>query len=519
MYDLYRKTKQESLPGKYNRVGIPDSGVIDSTSDVDTGSNEWTVGETFYRSIWQLLPNLGKATPIRFKVVDGVLPTTTPQVEEGTTYYIARANNATFEVSMYTTEGEAVLQTGRIAITATTTGTFKLTQEGVSLEDAFQGHLHPKDISTAPGSESTFAQGGPFAGPSDENYEEEPIAFEGNGDPRSINETRPVTNILFAYMKAEHVTSSGEPVSALIWKSGWISNDSWTNAYLVHDTDLDFEDGSDLHIELWFKDPANPSRITKPYTLNKHNTDGALGIRVYPELNRVMLSSYSTGFYITSPISSNPLLLTTQTYEYNLVVSKPNLINTVFDVGNISPTYELTSANVIKTLPEINGVSQILTWYWENGDGTYKVTPSVTDGATINGRPAADWIGEGKGHMTVESDGVSNWRVREYEDSYEGSNEYWRKYTNGTKEYFYEDTTIRVTNVVNGNVFGVNLNYVYGTLFTSIRSVIPSARFGNRRVWGAGPNNITNLGFEYLLMGTTIAASGYPSYTVIGGWL
>ena len=76
-------------------------------------------------------------------------------------------------------------------------------------------------------------------------------------------------------------------------------------------------------------------------------------------------------------------------------------------------TYDLTSANATKTLPEITGLPQRVSWYWENGDGTYKVTPAVTDGATIGGIAAALWLGEGEGRVVIESDGT-NWQVREY---------------------------------------------------------------------------------------------------------
>ena len=47
----------------------------------------------------------------------------------------------------------------------------------------------------------------------------------GYGTPRTSNETRPKTAIMFKYIKAEYVTTAGEPISALRYIEEVATND------------------------------------------------------------------------------------------------------------------------------------------------------------------------------------------------------------------------------------------------------------------------------------------------------
>ncbi len=89
--------------------------------------------------------------------------------------------------------------------------------------------------------------------------------------------------------------------------------------------------------------------------------------------------------------------------------------NTVFNKQQLAITNDLTSDNITHTLPAITGLPQMESIYWTDG-GTYKLTLAVSDSETVGGIAAGTWLGEGEGHMVVESDGT-NWQVREYEDN------------------------------------------------------------------------------------------------------
>jgi len=114
--------------------------------------------------------------------------------------------------------------------------------------------------------------------------------------------------------------------------------------------------------------------------------------------------------------------------DKNIIISDfLNFIKPVVSIDSIA------SANVIKTLPEISGLPQEISYFWTGGAGTYKLTLAVTDGATIGGLAAAIWEGEGEGSISLVSDGT-NWQVKHYEDSGKDTDEGWRKDKSGVLE-------------------------------------------------------------------------------------
>lgn len=235
-------------------------------------------------------------------------------------------------------------------------------------------------------------------------------------------------------IKAEHVTSSGETVSALRSDTGWINGvTTWqSSGFSINVTQLNITDISEVEVHFYFRVLGS---IEAQDVLNANLMDdsagGDFGVQSFLVGNNINIKVGTDGFLRMTSINSINWTTDGVNGDYRIVVTKPNLVNTAFDVANLSPTYDISAVDVTKNLTVITGLPQVLTWYWIDGDATFKVTPTTSDGATINGRPASDWVGEGTGHMTVESDGSSNWRVREYEDKGTNVNGTWTKLLNG----------------------------------------------------------------------------------------
>ncbi len=115
--------------------------------------------------------------------------------------------------------------------------------------------------------------------------------------------------------------------------------------------------------------------------------------------------------------------------------------NTVFNKQQLAITNDLTSDNITHTLPAVTGLPQTESIYWTNG-GTYKLTLAVSDSETVGGISAGTWLGEGEGHMVVESDGT-NWQVREYKDyGNHATNGAWYKYISGEMKCYIDDISV-----------------------------------------------------------------------------
>ena len=140
---------------------------------------------------------------------------------------------------------------------------------------------------------------------------------------------------------------------------------------------------------------------------------------------------------------------------------------------SIPIVHNISAANQTVTLPAITGLKQRFEWFWTGGTGSFVATPTVTDGATINGIAAALWLGEGTGHAVIVSDGT-NWQVEVYEDS--GSD--WNKYSNGILENRETITLSYLATTVLETDWTYPHAYVTGTkpsiLFTAYRASPPT---------------------------------------------
>ena len=111
------------------------------------------------------------------------------------------------------------------------------------------------------------------------------------------------------------------------------------------------------------------------------------------------------------------------------------------EVNGIPVVYDISSVNTLIPPPTITGHAQKYTYFWTGGDGSN--TFKFVTGTTIGGIDSALWVGEGEGHITIESDGT-NYQVREYDDYYNSSNAYWKKDINGVLEQW--ENAIAISN-------------------------------------------------------------------------
>ena len=183
-------------PSAYGRVGIPDISFTESS----VSSNLLTYSTpTGFRG----------GTVFRYEILTG---TTIVNLVDGTEYFLRRVSSTT--VSIHTTEANAIANTSPIAISGGS-GTFRLTQEGISLDDRFQGWQSKivsgvttyYGVGRAPGNTNS---GGALAGHIVSDYvnvaQGSPLMIQAgddgtNGTPRTTNETRPRTFYEFSYIR------------------------------------------------------------------------------------------------------------------------------------------------------------------------------------------------------------------------------------------------------------------------------------------------------------------------------
>jgi hypothetical protein len=295
---------------------------VDTANDIVTitkGNGE-TVGST-----------LRNGTPVRF--IGSDLPA---GITAYTTYYITwDAGNSGWK--LYTTEADAVGDTGsnQVTLTDAGTGTQIATQYGINLDDAMQRHLHGFAVSSgAAGSE--YLIGEAVAGASRIATRiidgvREPIADGTNGDPRTTNETRGVTGYARKMIKVSHVLPSGEAATATKFDTGWVSNSDWTNAELVatHNFGANL---SDLIVKFYLSSDGTEANTFEVKSTN-YNSSGTLaqdaGFAIYQQdTNGIYVQTGSAGVLITDD-SGTTVIVDNESWYYKIVVYKPELLQTV----------------------------------------------------------------------------------------------------------------------------------------------------------------------------------------------
>jgi len=135
--------------------------------------------------------DLRDGTPVRFYSTISLPGGVT---DAYTTYYL-HWDSGNSGWSVHTTEDNAISGTSGIAFADAGTGTVYLTQRGISVDDAFQGH----HFTLAVKSSNKLANAGSnyYSVAMQDSYETgDPVTDGTNGTPRTSNETRPRTGYM-----------------------------------------------------------------------------------------------------------------------------------------------------------------------------------------------------------------------------------------------------------------------------------------------------------------------------------
>ena len=512
-------------PSYYSRVGIPD---IEFTDADVLGSPGF-----LYINNTGLPSTIRSGTPFIYSVVSG---TGSVDLTDGDTYFILNSAG-----TMYLATSEANAIAGiKIAYTDSGSGTFLLTQEGIVLDDAFQGHIHSVVLDSAPvstlqmsntsGSDTTSLT--PGAGPYSGSIRAQTISTDNlNGTPRTSNETRPKTMMMFKYVKAEYVTTAGEPISALRYDTGWIANSVWTNADLpiTHNLNTAL---SDLIVNILISFTGNDDDSIKIESSNYTDSGGTLelGISMISiSDNAFKLQTGSSGVgYVRDSDGAIPVLGASTAAYYKVVITKPNLVATIFDTVEMPRKYDISTTNKTVTLPLLTGVNQKRTYKWTGGDGTAKLQFFVPDKDDVYSTSVYE--GEGEGIITFEATNTDSglaWEVTKYEDRMLSTNQIVWKYKDKTEKQIILNTFTDTIDNATGSLFrsieqgGITRVHPLITLVSSSISLVNLAT--NTLVWlssSANSASITDTGSYYLIdSGSQSTPYAYTvSSTAIGTW-
>jgi len=340
------------VPGAYDRMGLN----YDFTS-TDVNAGTWAIN-----NVPAYFSSVRSGIPVRFELVSGTKPT---GFDEGTVYFLR--TNVAGSVYLAGTEAGAVASSGTIDPVTAGSGTFRLTQEGIAIDDAFQGHnrnivrgnLTTDTAITDPSQPAAVVSGAGSLGYSNGvggitdtlktmNY----YADTKNGTPRVTSETRPVTNYSFGYIKAENVTSAGEVISALRYDTGWITPTTFSalDIDVTHNLDAYL---SDLDVKLMVNLSGEDSGITVDIGSIEYDKSSSIG-ETYG-YSVVTPAGGKNSFQVRIGVdglkylgSSGQLSSVSDTWYYKVVVTAPNLMNTVYDVTS-SPFKSITSSNTAIT--------------------------------------------------------------------------------------------------------------------------------------------------------------------------
>jgi len=395
------------IPGYYERGGTQDTAVINSTDDVDDSTELITLITDDYNALHMTRGVLGTdadGVPVRLKLISGALPT---GLVVDTTYFINFGT--TPDISLHATEADAIADTSPIDLTDAV-GTFKITQEGIALDDAGQrltgtANLMGSDYSTfRPGGIATgvFVKGssrtnsvGAASGSGGTD-----MGFDSANSPdaRTSNETRPKTFISFGYIKAEHITTAGQPISALRYDTGWLLNElggsgvgDWVDVDLGDDPtqNSNISHGlsgalPSLSVRVFVSETGNDS---DSFEIKDMASTSSTAGRTYgwTPLNidddTIVIKTASYGIYYVNS-SGTPSILQGDDWYYKVVITKPNLVATYADTS-FRKVYDISDAtDYTFTLPD---ASTQLTEYIikRRGSGAGKVTVTPTGAQKI----------------------------------------------------------------------------------------------------------------------------------------
>ena len=512
-------------PGVFPRAAIPKTEI--STAEVDTANDriDDPDGNTFAFHI------LKDGTPVILSTDD----TAPGGITAGTTYY-ARLVNTNQSIELYDTELNAINTsgtTGRVDITSTGTGPHYIHNAGVKLNTAMWPHRHLLASSTYPTGSHKTGGSGEAAGfdltttqstgtwqtaiGTNRYYED---AEANTGTPNLSNETRPDTILLYAYIKASHITPTGEAVSALRYSTGWVANSDWTDAGFTVAHNLD-EDLSNLIVKFFVSTDgteANAFEITMASrtAVSATSSNSDEGVTIYQtDSNSFKIQTGLQGIALVQD-SGGLTLLNTESWYYKVVVYKPNILanytgsrNTVISITDATDqTVAIPSASSIDYpifIKRVGAGAGVVNLSFQAGEDETDVASLEGDGGYIE---------------LIASGG--KWYIRDYLDhGDDGSGNYWEKRADGTMEQWGHESTTTDTSVANlfgssaGTVYYDSYAVTFPKEFTTLISIVAVETAGGNV---CAVSARTTTGFNLTLYSNANSDAVHGDWHAIGRW-
>jgi len=252
------------------------------------------------------------------------------------------------------------------------------------------------------------------------------------------------------------------------------------------------------------------------YTLD--NLDVAqtqsFGEDIYTKLT--MLTHTTGDIYITytaigSYVDADDIAIVLNNYQ----VYRPTTLN--ISAGNQTTDLSIYEAGGASEKP--NGFK--ITVSWTGGNKTYN--HSFTSGGTINGQAVSRFIGYGAGELLLEKTGATTWITNDKLSQFDmwsttagNITKINKRFLNGVQHTEVYDTTSRVVNNANGNIFYVATNYdLTENSFSTFTNLINTVRAVSGIAWpGVWNNTAMVMTVQVIAAVNTTTINFY--FTVIG---
>ena len=412
---------------------------------------------------------------------------------------------------IYTSESDALNATSEVTYTDSGSGTLRITDIGVIVGNAMQGHYHDQyagtQITSGAGPDrgiSSTANSNQMA--TDANRS--PITDGVNGTPSTSNETRGDNLFINVQMKCSSVLSSGSTVDATVRDTGWVANSDWTDAELTATHGLNAELG-DLDVRFLISTDGTDTNAFEPRSTSDNNT-GPYGFTVFrTSANAIKVQTATAGLlYVTD--AGAITVIDTESWYYRIVVTKTSKINNV--MSSDEQTVSLTGGGTSQ--PIIVPTNAVGDYYIKFSGGTPGTDTGVIDsgGEGIQSSDGANLtdsqvVFQGAGTLHLHRTITSNrwrmvggiWDSGTVADSGNNINRVFDKYVNKCMRQTGEADpgNVAITTGVDSGftTSGVAVSPVFGLTFTTVESA-----HGINGGSSAGPwwteDNLTTSGFN-----------------------
>lgn len=345
-----------------------------STSEVDT-SNDRIDDPNGYYFPFHINRN---GTPVIISTDD----TAPGGITTGTIYY-TRIVNSNGSIELYDTEANAIDDsgtTGRVSLTSIGTGPHYISNAGVRIGDAMQGHFHSfnsdnNQVVGPAGGGSVGVSGSGYAG---NRVIDGTISDGTNGTPRNTNETRPEGVYMYGYVKASHIGPTGEAISALRYSTDWVSNSDWTNKEISVTHNLN-ENLSDLIVKFFISTDGTEANAFEVPSASEATT-AHLGYTIFAsDTNNIKIQTGVNGILQIDDAQGYGQIIDTESYYYKVVVYKPNILTTYTGNQNTIVTIsDSTNQTVV-----IDTTANYPMMIQRTGSGSGKLIVSAPSGSKI----------------------------------------------------------------------------------------------------------------------------------------